>query len=347
VDVTLSATDPAEQGTGGGGTPSTVDITATPSTWTPAAASAKVGDTVRWNFPASAQVPHDLWAIKPGESPLSDGTLQITGSLPLVIPPAAPVNTVVDQAGTWTFVCKIHGHKGATEWEGMVAKVTVSSGSTTVPGSGVDYTEYRVNGGEWTKKTNTGNASPFVSTFKAEAEGDYAIDYRSADKNGNVEATKSVSFKITKPTQPDDSVTAEGDVVAPIGRVLGITLGGTIDLGALQPGVAKDYDASTTVLATSSLPASKLTVHDNSTTATGHLVNGTFPLPQALKVAAGTGAFGALGGAAAPTLLASWAHPLANDAVELKFRQSVAATDRLLVGNYGKRVTLTLSATTP
>ena len=58
-----------------------MDITATPSTWTPATASAKVGDTVRWNFPASASVPHDLWAIKPGENPLGEGTLMITGSL--------------------------------------------------------------------------------------------------------------------------------------------------------------------------------------------------------------------------------------------------------------------------
>jgi hypothetical protein len=129
--------------------------------------------------------------------------------------------------------------------------------------------------------------------------------------------------------------------------VLGVTLGAPVDLGALQPGVAKDYDASTTVSATSSLPASKLTVHDDSATGTGHLVNGTFPLPRALEVGAGTGPLAALGGAAAPTLLASWAHPLANEPVVLRFRQSVAAGDRLLVGSYSKRLTLTLSATTP
>src|SRR6201999_49263 len=50
VDVTLSATDPAETGTGGGA-PAVVNITATPSVWEPATAAAKVGDTVRWNFP--------------------------------------------------------------------------------------------------------------------------------------------------------------------------------------------------------------------------------------------------------------------------------------------------------
>ena len=54
-----------------------------------------------------------------------------------------------------------------------------------------------------------------------------------------------------------------------------------------------------------------------------------------------------LGGSAAPTLLKTWATPLANEAIQLQFRQSVAANDALLVGDYSKRVTLTLSATTP
>jgi plastocyanin len=340
VDVTLSATDPAETGTGGG-TPATVVFNAEPGQWDRTTATAKVGDTTRWNFPAiPGQTPHDLWVVKPGEDVSGGGTLLVTGDLPIVLPGGPSINYTVSQAGKYTFLCKVHPQ--------MIATVDVTEGGgSTVPGSGVDYTEYRVNGGAWTKNTNTGTASPFVTTFKAEADGDYAIDYRSADKAGNVEATKSVSFKIQKPTGPVDSVTEEVDVTASVPRVLGISLAGPVTFGAITPGVAKDYDAGATVQATSSLAASKLTIHDNSSVATGHLVNGTLPMPQALKVGAGTGAFGALGGAAAPTVLATWAHPLANEAVELKFRQSVAATDRLLVGNYSKRVTLTLSATTP
>ena len=66
VNVTLSATDPAEAG---GGAPKTVDVSAAPSSWSPNALQAAVGDTVRWNFPSTAQVPHDLWLIKPGEAP--------------------------------------------------------------------------------------------------------------------------------------------------------------------------------------------------------------------------------------------------------------------------------------
>ena len=63
---------------------------------------------------------------------------------------------MVDTAGTYTFLCKIHSHKGETSWQGMVGKVTVTSGGGSTPGSGVDYTEYRVNTGgatgEWVRK---------------------------------------------------------------------------------------------------------------------------------------------------------------------------------------------------
>ena len=77
------------------------------------------------------------------------------------------------------------------------------------------------------------------------------------------------------------------------------------------------------------------------------VINGTLPMPQALKVGVVGGPLGALGGSAAPTLLKTWATPLANEAIQLQFRQSVAANDALLVVDYSKRVTLTLSATTP
>ena len=153
-----------------------------------------------------------------------------------------------------------------------------------------------------------------------------------------------MSFKIAKPS---DSASADANVIATVPRSLGITLGGTVRFDAIIPGVAKDYDATTTVTATSSLASSKLTVSDPSSTATGHLVNGTLPMPQALKVGVVGSSLATLGGTANPTLLATWAHPLANESINLQFRQSVAANDALLVGDYSKRVTLTLSATTP
>ena len=49
-------------------------------------------------------------------------------------------------------------------------------------------------------------------------------------------------------------------MIATVPRTLGITLGGTVRFAPIIPGVAKDYDATTTVTATSSLASSKLTV---------------------------------------------------------------------------------------
>ena len=66
--------------------------------------------------------------------------------------------------------------------------------------------------------------------------------------------------------------------------MMALTLGGPVTFEPLIPGVAKDYTASTTATATSSAPSTSLTVSDRSATATGHLVNGTLALPQALQV---------------------------------------------------------------
>ena len=56
----------------------------------------------------------------------------------------------------------------------------------------MDYTEYRVNGGAWTKGT----------TVTVSAVGAYAVEYRSADKAGNVETAKSVAFSIKAKVTP-------------------------------------------------------------------------------------------------------------------------------------------------
>ena len=160
VSVQLSATDPASAG-GGGGAPKTVETNAFPDHWDPNALTATVGDTVRWNFPAAtAGTVHDVHLLKPGEAPTSAGTKLSE----IILPGGAPVTSVVDTAGTYTFYCQVHAHPGENGWEGMVGKVTVTQGGGTTPGSGVDYTEYRVNTngatGEWVRKDNTSSAQP-------------------------------------------------------------------------------------------------------------------------------------------------------------------------------------------
>ena len=69
-----------------------------------------------------------------------------------------------------------------------------------------------------------------------------------------------------------------------------------------------------------------LSVSDPSSTATGHLVNGAFSLPQPLQArarnAANTGtAYNNVGSSASPLNLLQYSAPISNDAVALQFSQ--------------------------
>ena len=79
------------------------------------------------------------------------------------------------------------------------------------------------------------------------------------------------------------------DPTSPVGGTvpptLALTLGTPASFGAFTPGVTRTYTASTTANVISSAGDAALTVSDASSTATGHLVNGLFSLPQPLKAA--------------------------------------------------------------
>ena len=133
---------------------------------------------------------------------------------------------------------------------------------------------------------------------------------------------------------------------------LALTLGPPAAFGGITPGVANDYNASTTANIVSTAANATLSVADPSSTATGHLVNATFSLPQPLQVnatsAGGTGgALTAVGGSSSPTTLLTWSAPISNDAATVNFRQSVGANDALRTGTYSKTLTFTLSTTNP
>ncbi len=145
---------------------------------------------------------------------------------------------------------------------------------------------------------------------------------------------------------------APGTVGGSVPATLALSLGTPAAFGPFTPGVAKTYAASTTANVISTAGDATLTVADPSSTATGHLVNGTFSLPSALTAkaasAAGTGgAFAAVGGSSSPTSLLTYAAPASNDAVTLSFQQAIGATDALRTGSYSKTLTFTLSTTTP
>jgi hypothetical protein len=145
------------------------------------------------------------------------------------------------------------------------------------------------------------------------------------------------------------SGTEDGNVGGSVAPTLSLTLGDTASFGAFTPGVDKSYDASTTANVISTAGDATLSVADSGTAA-GHLVNGTFTLPEALTVRARNAdnpdtTFGALSGN--PLNLLSWSAPVSNDQVSLDFRQHIGANDALRTGAYSKTLTLTLSTTTP
>ncbi len=118
-----------------------------------------------------------------------------------------------------------------------------------------------------------------------------------------------------------------GGVGGSVPATLALTLGQSASFGAFQPGVAKDYTASTTANVISTAGDATLSYSDP-----GHLMNGTFALPSPLEVTLSK---------------ATWAAPVSNDPVTIGFKQHIGATDALRTGAYSKTLTFTLSTTTP
>jgi hypothetical protein len=188
------------------------------------------------------------------------------------------------------------------------------------------------------------------------ADGTYTYPWQSSEAFGDscrefVLTTKTgvqhrAYFKFLAATNADQG--AGGTVAA----TLALSLGQPATFGAFTPGVAKDYDATTTANVISTAGSATLSIADPSSTATGRLVNGAFSLAQPVQAratsAAGTGlALAAVGGSAAPTTLLSYTGPVSNDNVSLAFKQSIGANEGLRTGSYSKTLTLTLSTTEP
>jgi X-Pro dipeptidyl-peptidase len=166
------------------------------------------------------------------------------------------------------------------------------------------------------------------------------------DASGN---SSSASFTVTVRWIDED----DGDVDGEVPGTLSLTVtGGAASLGAFTPGVARDYLGSLSANVISTAETATLSVADPDAVNTGHLVNGSFALPNALQVnasspLAGSSAFAPLGGSAAPTTLLTYGGPVSNDPVTLGFKQSIGATDALRTGTYSKTLTFTLSTTAP
>jgi aminopeptidase N len=116
-------------------------------------------------------------------------------------------------------------------------------------------------------------------------------------------------------------------VAGTVPATLALTLGNAASFGQFAPGVEKTYETSTTANVVSTAGDAALSVSDP-----GHLMNGTFALPEPLQVSLSK---------------AAWSAPVSNDPVTITFKQLIKPTDALRTGTYSKTLTFTLSTTTP
>ena len=164
--------------------------------------------------------------------------------------------------------------------------------------------------------------------------------------NSGTSPAQPVGSLVDKVTVYKLAAQADSGVGGSVPATLALTLGSPAAFGAFTPGIGKDYSAQTTANVISTAGDATLSVADAASTATGHLVNGTFSLPSALQANAG-GPFADVGGSAAPTTLKTWSTPTSNEAVTVAFQQHIGAGDALRTGTYAKTLTFTLSSTTP
>ena len=144
------------------------------------------------------------------------------------------------------------------------------------------------------------------AAINTSAMGFHTFTVTAKDRAGT-ETTKSVTYMV-------NSVDYTSTPAATVPATLSMTLGTPATFGAFTPGVARDYNASTTANVISTAGNATLSVSDPSSTNTGKLVNGTFTLAQPLMASAtsagGTGAaLAAVGGSSAPTNAADLQRP--------------------------------------
>jgi PKD repeat protein len=179
------------------------------------------------------------------------------------------------------------------------------------------------------------------------AAGVYTAKVTASDGKGG---TGSAALTVTVTGPPQQQTQADSDVSATVGSMLELKLAPTADFGAIVPGITMDYTTSVTGTITSTRGDAVLTVFDGSTNVPGHLVNGPYSLASAVQAqASGTnrpaGVFAPVG--SNPVTLLSYSDPVSADAIGVTLKQPVSATELLRAGTYQKRLTFTLSTTTP
>ncbi|HEX6020494.1 MAG TPA: ThuA domain-containing protein, partial [Solirubrobacter sp.] len=125
-----------------------------------------------------------------------DVTLTVTYADGERLSKTVPVTVSADTSAP-TVVAQINGSTPAPRYTQPV-EVTLRATDGT-GGTGVEWTEYRIDGGGWTRAENTGNDDPFVTTLTVSGPGTHTVEFRSRDRSGNVEELKQLTVTIEAP----------------------------------------------------------------------------------------------------------------------------------------------------
>jgi Zn-dependent M28 family amino/carboxypeptidase len=215
-------------------------------------------------------------------------------------------------------------------------------------GSGQPVSGATVTGdcGDGLRNLGTSGAGGVAQVFVPHVTCDFRVADGSAVGSANdvdVAGDRTITLSLTG---------ASTDVSGSVPATLSLSVGPPASFGPFTPGVGRDYFATTTANVISTAGDAVLSVADTSSTATGHLVNGAFSLPQPLQARARnpantSTAYNNVGAAATPLNLLAYGGPISNDPVSLDFKQTIGASDPLRTGTYSKTLTFTLSTTTP
>ena len=146
----------------------------------------------------------------------NNGNEEVHGFLPIILDGTPPTTTLSIGTPKYEF--------GGNTYVTSATEFTLSATDT---GSGVDYTEYKIDDGSWTTYT-----APFTIS-NSYSDGPHTIYYRSADNLGNLEPANSDAVIL-------DNTPPEVDVVSPPDGsfVYGII---TIQIDATDAGSGVDY----------------------------------------------------------------------------------------------------------
>ncbi len=97
-------------------------------------------------------------------------------------------NIFVDRVAPVTTATITSGYTCNGEWYNTNVRIRLNA-TDPAPASGVNYTQYRINGGSWTT---------YTAQFWLTAEGIHTVEYRSVDRAGNVESIKTLTVRIDK-----------------------------------------------------------------------------------------------------------------------------------------------------